>query len=201
MTEVHIWPTLAGVVALTPDAFGFSFCATNAEMEKLRADLKAGVPMAQAVGFSGSACSFDRLVRVESRRGSPTIFVVGRDFLGKAKEDFTFRNQADRDHFFETLLHLLGPSWKWDLVPTSNCLVLMLLTGGALFGLFNIACGGLLLSVPVTPKPGVTPMPEGVMWGFIGFGLVVAAACVAGVFWVLKAGKTGKSNWEAISKR
>ena len=54
MTEVHIWPTLAGVVALTPDAFGFSFCGTGAEIAQLRADLEAGKPMGQAVGFSGA---------------------------------------------------------------------------------------------------------------------------------------------------
>src|SRR3954468_16623045 len=39
MTEVHVWRTLVGVVALTPEAFGFSFCANEAEWEKLRQDL------------------------------------------------------------------------------------------------------------------------------------------------------------------
>src|SRR2546430_2521828 len=133
MSEVHIWPTLVGVVALTPDAFGFSFCAYSQEIAKLRADLEAGVPMGQAVGFSGSSCGFNDLVRVESKQNSPTIVVVAREFLGKAKEDFTFKRQADREAFYETLLHLLGPGWKCEEASRGSCLLLLLPIGGALF--------------------------------------------------------------------
>jgi hypothetical protein len=200
MAEVHIWPTLVGVVALTPDAFGFSFCANSAEIAKLQADLEAGVPMGQAVGFSGSACGFKNLVRVESRTGSPTIVVVAREFLGKAKEDFTFKRQADREAFYETLLQLLGSGWKCEQASRGSCILMLLPIGGVLFGLFNILCGGMLLLVPpsANPKPGVTPMPEGVMWGFMGFGLLVAVACAAGFFWARKAGRT---TWETICLR
>jgi hypothetical protein len=200
MPEVHIWPTLVGVVAVTPDAFGFSFCGTAAEKAKLRADLESGVPMAQAVGFSGSHCSLAKLVRVESKVGSPTIFVVARDPLGKSKEDFTFMQNADREAFYETALHLLGPGWKCEEASRGSCLLTLLPIGGALFGLFNIFCGALLLSVPPNPnpKPGVQPMPEGVMWGIIGFGLVMTLVCVAATFWARKIGRT---TWETICAR
>ena len=202
MTEVHIWPTLVGYVALTPDAFGFAFCANSGEVAKLRADLEAGVPMAQAVGFSGSSCGLANLVRVQSQRGSPTIIVVARDFLGKAKEDFTFKNQSSRDEFFDTLLRLLGPDWKCELAPASSCIALLLLIGGGVFGLLSMACGGLMLSAPPPePKPGVTPMPVAAMFGFIVVGMAVVAGCALGFVKTLKSSKTAKTNWETISKR
>ena len=200
MSEVHIWPTLVGVVALTPDAFGFSFCANATEIGKLRADLEAGVQMGQAVGFSGSSCGFQDLVRVESKQGSPTIVVVGREFLGKAKEDFTFRRQADREAFYETLLQLLGPRWKCEEATRGSCILMLLPIGVVLFGLFNMFCGGMLLSLPPNPnpKPGVEPMPVGVMWGIAAFGLLVAGLGVAGFFWARKLGST---TWETICPR
>ncbi len=196
MFEVHIWRTLAGVVALTPNGFGFSFCGSEAEISKLRSDLQAGVPMGQAVGFSGSACGFNDLVRVESKEGSPTIVVVAREFLGKAKEDFTFREQADREAFYETLLNLLGPDWMCEQAVRGSCLLTLLPIGGILFGLLNLFCGGLLLTVPT--KPGVEPMPIAVTWGVIGFGLAVTGVCVLGLFWLRK---VGRSSWETICKR
>ena len=200
MPEIHIWRTLAGVMALTPEAIGFSFCATPAETAKLRADLESGVPMGQAVGFSGSFCSLEKLVRVESKEHSPTVYVVARDFLGKAKEDFTFRNQAHREEFYETLLQLLGPSWKCEQTSRGSCLLLLLPIGGVLFGLFNIFCGGMMLSLPPdpNPKPGVTPMPVAGMVAFIVFGLVIAVASVAGFWWIRKVGNT---TWETICAR
>ena len=196
MPEVHIWPTLAGVVALTPNAFGFSFCGTSAEIGKLRANLEAGVPMSQAVGFSGSSCTFADLIRVESKQGSPTIVVVAREFLGKAKEDFTFKRQADREAFYETLLQMLGPRWKCEEAARGSCFLMVLPIAGVLFGLFNVFCGGMLLSLPPNPnpKPGVTPMPDGAMWGILAFGVLVTALGVAGFFFVRKKAQAETRN-------
>lgn len=197
MGAVHIWPTLAGVVALTP---AVSYWANDGEIGKLRADLESGVAMAQAVGFSGSSCNFNSLVRVESKKGSPTIFVVARDFLGKAKEDFTFKSQADRDAFYQTFVRLLGPNWHCQQTPRSNRMILLLTLAGAVFGLLTLLCTGILLAAPPDParNPGVQPMPAGAAWALMGFGLLVTAACVAWFFWARKAGGT---IWETICTR
>jgi hypothetical protein len=198
MPEVHIWPTLAGVVALTPEAFGFSYCGSGAETNKLRADLETGMPMAKAVGFSGSCCGFSTLVRVEFKENSSTVVVVAREFLGKAKEDFTFRRPGDRDAFYETLLRYLGPEWKCEQRTRGSCMLMLLPGVGILFGVFNILCG--VLSVPPNPnpKPGVEPMPIGVMWDILAFGVIVTALCVAGLIWFRKLGRT---HWRILCAR
>jgi hypothetical protein len=198
--EVQIWPTLVGVVALTPEAFGFSYSTSSADIGKLRADLEAGVPMAKAVGFSGSCCSLSALHRVESRENSPTVVVVARDFLGKSKEDFTFRKLADRQRFYEALLRFLGPRWQCSHATRGSCVLMLLPIAGMLFGVFNMLCGGLLLALPPNPnpKPGVEPMPPAAMWGIMAFGLIVTAACIGGFFWARKLGRT---TWETICVR
>lgn len=193
MLEVHIWPTLAGVVALTPDEFGFSFCANKAEVDKLRADLQAGVPMARTVGFSGSSCLLRDLVRVESKRGSPTILVVAREFLGKATEDFTFQKQGDRQEFYDTLLHLLGPTWKCENVLRRRGPSLLLLIAGLVLGALLLSCGGLLVLLPPSPdqqKGGASV--TGAEVGMMGIGLLLTAGCVAAMLWA------GTATWQII---
>lgn len=201
MSEVHIWPTLAGVVALTPDSFGFSHCSTRAEIDKLRADLQNGVPMAQAVGFSGSYCSFGSLVRVESKQGSPTIFVVARDFLGKAKEDFTFQKQADREAFFETLLGFLGPNWRVEEAPRGGCAALLLPIGLFLIGFLGLVCGGIVAFVPpkAPPDPNAAPPPSTeVVLILTGFNLLIV---IGAVLWFVIARISSKTIWETIRKK
>jgi hypothetical protein len=201
MPEVHIWHTLAGVVALTPEGFGFSFCSNEAEIAKLRADLQAGVPMSQAVGFSGSHCSFQSLVRVESKENSPTVFVVARDFLGKAKEDFTFQRHADREAFLATLLELLGPGWRFEQAKRGGFGTLVLPIIAFLFGLSGILCSGCLLAAPskAAADPKATPPPSAeVLWIMIGLNAVVL---LGGLVWFLVARQMGKTVWETIRKK
>ena len=144
-------------------------------------------------------CGYGALVRVESRAGSPTIVLVAREFLGKAKEDFTFKRQADREAFYETLLHFLGPGWTCKRVSRSHWLLSLLILG-VLFGLLNICCGGIVLLVPPSqePKPGVEPMPEFVKWGIVAFGIIVTSLCVFGFLWLRK---LGARTWETICKQ
>ncbi len=203
MAEVHIWRTLTGVVALTPDAFGFSFCAGQTEIAKFRADLEAGVPMAKAVGFSGSHCSFDSLHHVESRPGSPTVFVVARDFMGKSKEDFTFRHQPDREAFFETFARLLGPGWRIQDEGRGGWVLLIAPALVFLLSAFCLMCSGL---VAVTPRkegprdPNATgpPLPDWVPWVMVAVSFIAAALCV---YWFLKTRGGGGTKWEVICKK
>ncbi len=196
MGAIQNWRTLAGVVVLTPTDLGFSFCTSDAEIGKLCNDLESGVPMATAVGFSGSACSLKGLIRVESKKGSPTISVVARDFLGKAKEDFTFRTQSDREAFFQTLLPLLGPKWHCrDTTKDYRALIGATLGGAALAILAIIWSGISLLS---TANPPQNHIPAGVTWMVIGFLIIVTAACLAAHFWARKA---ATMPWETICLR
>jgi hypothetical protein len=201
MPEIYSWPTLAGVVVLTPDGFGFSYCGTEAELAKLGRDLAAGVPLTQAVGFSGSSCGFVSLVRVESKENSPTVYVVGRDFLGKAKEDFTFQNQADRDAFFRTLLKLLGPGWHVRRAARGGVGNLIGPIFVFLFGFLGLLCGGFLLLVPpktpADPKAATSPPPDDVLWILLGINILVV---LAGIAWFVVARKMGKAVWETVGK-
>jgi hypothetical protein len=202
MPEVHIWRTLTGVVALTPEGFGFSFCANQSEIAKLRSDLESGVPMAQAVGFSGSHCGFGSLVRVEAREKSPTIIVVARDFLGKAKEDFTFRNLADREAFYEKLLEFLGPAWQWQQTSHGSWVLLIAPAFCFLVSVFCVACGGLLIATPrnPVPKPDAQgpPLPDWVPFVMVGVSLMLAALCV---LWFFKSRGGRGTIYETICKR
>lgn len=201
MPNVFVWRTLTGVVALTDDSFGFSYCADQAEIDKFRSDLQSGVPMAQAVGFSGSSCGLGSLVRVESKQNSPTVFVVGRDFLGKSKEDFTFRHQSDREAFFEALLPLLGPNWRVEEATRGGCGALILPIGLFLFGFLGLLCGGIVAFAPgkTPPDPAAAPPPSTeVMLILMGFNVL---AVVAAVIWLVIARKMSKIVWETIRKK
>ena len=153
--------------------------------------------MPHAVGFSGSHCGFGALVRVESKQGSPTVYVVAKGFLGKDREDFTFKRQADRDAFFQTVQQLLGSGWHRHTTRGSWILKLASISG-ILLGLLFSSCGGMMLSIPTPePKPGVTPMPTWGMFAILALGLIVTTACVAAFLW---ARKSGGAAWEIISR-
>jgi hypothetical protein len=200
MIPVHIQKTTFGAVALTPTDFGFSFCATKEEMDSFQANLEAGMPMGQAVGFSGNGCRLSDIVRVQAKTGSSVMRVVAREFLGKAKEDFNFRTAGSREACMKALLQYLGPDWEIEQKKHSNIVLILVSVLGVVFGLFNVCCGGILLSAPPkpNPKPGETPPPPEVVWGFLIFGVLVAVACIAALF-ILP--RIAGSTWETIKRR
>jgi hypothetical protein len=171
--QARIWPTLTGAAILTPEAIGFGFF-TSDDFVKLQADLDAGIPLHQLVGFSGSIFPLEKLQRVVVQEKDHRVVIECRDWLGKMADDFNFLTHAACEEFCQALVQQLGPPWRRGKVQQSLVITFLWPLFFMLMSLPCVCVGIVLPFLPPSPAaPQKTPEAQQLDWAVLGLGIVV----------------------------
>lgn len=202
MNDVHVWRTLTGVLALTPEGIGCSTSSTAESCEQIQADLEARVRMSERIGFFGGSYSLEKLIALESPVESRTVYFEASVETGRICFDLTFERIADRNEFIGRIMQLLGDGWKLERSAKKGLLLWVLPTLSMIIGILAVFYSGVRYFFSMmsrhNARPADPPTPEDVARFGFGFGI---AMIVFAVVVAICREVSGGMQWERICRR